>query len=697
LKLDLLSEGVSVSPAARRRLSGETDNRPLTLADYASTSGITIRLGEDVWVNAPIAQHNPNFVAAPRHQLDLLEDRFVLRSDEIETPALPMPVPAYHARQNRWGEPYTAYAHTHADRVRISPVEGCAITCKFCDLPYRFRYRTKNIEGLVDAVRTATTDESLPAYHVLISGGTPRLEDYGYLNEVYEAVAAAFPDLDVDIMMMPNPGLLHVDRLDRAGIKGFAVNLEIYNESAARRIMPAKVRLGLKHYLDFIENAAQRLGPGRVRSLLLVGLEDISDTIKGVTALAGRGCEPVLSPFRPDPATPLRDHQPPSAEFLGEVYQRSLAIVQRYGVKLGPSCIPCMHNTLTFPDGSAEYRTHLPPPPPVERGSASRSSVRASQGPDVKEPDRPRPRHLYSINDLARDEIDHILDRAAKFRASRASWPRLDGVIVGLAFFESSLRTRVGFAAAAARLGATSIDVNALRHSPGMSAPESLADTLRVLSGYCDILVVRHPSDEGFHEALPRSLAPVINAGSGTHHHPTQALIDGFTLRQRFGRIAGLRIGIVGDIANSRAASSLIALLALYPPSEMRLAFPPGCNPPQASLAALSRTPLHSGHILDPVALDILYVAGLPPGRGPQPHSQPLRDAFRVTSSSFSHLAPPPCVMSPLPRIDEIDSAFDASPSACYFDQSDDGLYVRMALLEDVRTRGTVRAAPAQG
>ena len=354
LKLRVMTDGLTVTPEARARLSGGAA-RPLTLADYATTSGISLRLGRDVWVNAPIAEHNPNFVDSPPHMLDVAGEAYVVRTDDFEVDAHPLPVPDYHDRTNRWGEAYTSYAYTHTDRVRISPIEGCSVVCKFCDLPYEYRYRTKRTEGLIDAITTALGDQALPAKHVLVSGGTPRAEDFGYLNDVYARVAEAHRGIPVDVMMMPAPGLLDVDRLATDGINFLSINLEIFNAERAAHVMPAKAKLGRQHVLDFIERAVARFGPGRVRSLLLVGIEPREDTLAGVAALAARGCEPVLSPFRPDPSTPMRGESPPSAELLAETYLRSVDIVERLGAKLGPRCIPCMHNTLTFPDDSGYY------------------------------------------------------------------------------------------------------------------------------------------------------------------------------------------------------------------------------------------------------------------------------------------------------------------------------------------------------
>lgn len=360
LKIELMTHGMSVSAEAREVLAGKEGHRPLTLADYASTSGISMELEGQIWVNAPVSEHNPNFVVDPPYRLEFVDGAYRVRGDDVEVRARPVPVPSYHDQANHWHEPYTSYAITHTDRVRISPVEGCGMVCKFCDLPYEFRYRTKRVEGLVDSVRRAVKDPLLPAQHVLISGGTPKPEDYDYENEVYEAVVTAFPELDVDIMMVPSPGLLDLQHLHRIGIHGLSINLEIYNEERADDVAPLKSRVGRQYYLDFIERAADLFGEGRVRSLLLVGLEPLQDTLRGVEALARRGCDPVLSPFRPDPSTPLRDHPPPDSDFLIEAFERSREITERHNVKLGPRCIPCHHNTLTFPDDSGAYTCSEP-------------------------------------------------------------------------------------------------------------------------------------------------------------------------------------------------------------------------------------------------------------------------------------------------------------------------------------------------
>lgn len=348
-KLGLLAEGLTTTPAALRFIAASNEDRALTPADYASTSGMILCLDGDVWVNAPLVTFNANFVADPPYTLDVGEGGLVVAGKGLRVPARFWLQPLYHGRANAAGEAYNRYVFTHTDRVRVSPVEGCAFTCTFCDLPYEFRYRTKSVEGLLDATRVALHDPIQPASHILISGGTPRPEDYGYVREVYEAVITSFPDVSVDIMMVPLHEVLDVARLAALGLDEVSINLEIWSEEVARRVMPRKHKQGRAHYLDYLREAAAVLGGSRVRSMLMLGLEPLESTLEGVEAIAALGCVPVLSPFRPDPSTPLRSEPVPTAAFLREAYSQARQITSRYGVPLGPPCIPCAHNTLTMP------------------------------------------------------------------------------------------------------------------------------------------------------------------------------------------------------------------------------------------------------------------------------------------------------------------------------------------------------------
>jgi hypothetical protein len=366
LKLLLLAEGIHVERTALDYLREQDTTGTLTPADYASTSGVILRLGEDVWVNAPFVDHNPNFVESPTCVLTLDDGHLVVRGDGVEAAAKFWLPPRYHVEANKWGEPYTSYAFTHTDRVRISPIEGCSMACQFCNLPYDFRYRSKRVEGLLDAVQAAVDDPVQPASHVLISGGTPREGDFDYVRDAYDAVLERFGHLGVDVMMVPMEEVVDVERLVANGVDGLSINVEIYNQDIARRIMRRKWIQGIEQYLSFIERAASVMEPNRCRSMLMVGLEPLEDTLAGVQAIAERGGVPVLSPFRPDPATPLRRRAQPSRDELREAYLRSRDITEGLGVPLGPRCIPCSHNTLSFADtGSGDASHHYGVPATV--------------------------------------------------------------------------------------------------------------------------------------------------------------------------------------------------------------------------------------------------------------------------------------------------------------------------------------------
>lgn len=366
LKFRLLAGGVQVSKRAMRALNELNGDRPLTPADYASTTGLILMLDDDVWVNAPIAEHNPNFVSSPSNVLDRPSDGFEVRGAGLASRARFWFPPAYHGERGPEGAPWNNFIFTHGDRARLAPIQGCAMTCKFCNIPYQDRYATKPLDALSAAVRRALDDPIQPARHLLISGGTPRAVDYKYLSAVYERILTEHRELQIDIMMVPAQGLLDLPRLRDLGLVGLSVNIEIFNGAIARDLMRQKHVMGIDYYLRFLEGAVATMGPGAVRSLLMVGLEPIDDTLEGVKRLVEIGCVPVLSPFRPDPSTPLRGVQPLEAEALEEVFLRSTDLARQFGLSLGPDCPPCTHNTLTLAPRQVDASPyHFPVPATV--------------------------------------------------------------------------------------------------------------------------------------------------------------------------------------------------------------------------------------------------------------------------------------------------------------------------------------------
>ncbi len=360
LKFNILANGIVIDPEAESAWLDQYEG-PLTLGEYASTSGICLKVedgGDGVYINAPFeGEFTKGAEATLRYA-----GRFAIEraGEEFETSIIP--VPAYHGLTYTDGDkvlPYTNLGVTHTDRVRISPVEGCGMVCRFCNIPYELKYRRKPQDELLEVIKLAKDDPQNPARHVLISGGTPKIEDEPWEDDTYEYIASESP-LPVDIMMTPREDPGYLRRLGSAGINQLSVNIEVFSPERARRLIPTKNRrFGPQGYLDYIEKAVDELGVGRVQSLILFGqaIEPIEHTIEGVQALVDRGCIPVLSPFRPDVRTPMEHDSPSTEEEMRIVYERTMEICDNSatGVKPGPRCVPCHHNTVSFSDGGDFY------------------------------------------------------------------------------------------------------------------------------------------------------------------------------------------------------------------------------------------------------------------------------------------------------------------------------------------------------
>ncbi len=362
LKFRLLADGVNVSHTARSAWL-ERYGGPLTLAEYATTSGIALVLPGELYANAPLTVHDDAPV------LHFAHDEFCISYSDCDTPVDVVPVPLFHSEtqiDERDGRayPHTKYGVTHTDRCRVSPITGCAWRCKFCDLPYEFDYEKRHAENLLNVIRVAEHDPLAPARHVLVSGGTPRRGRYGasdeeWIDETYAYLAANSP-LPVDVMMPPRRDMGHPERLASTGVNAVSINMEISDIARARTLAPAKSKLGRDHYLSYLEKAVESFGVGRVQSLIVFGsaIEPLESTLRGVRDLVDRGCIPVLSPFRPSPSTPMRALPGATMQEMIDVYLETLEICDAAanGVKPGPRCVPCHHNTVTLPDDSAFYK-----------------------------------------------------------------------------------------------------------------------------------------------------------------------------------------------------------------------------------------------------------------------------------------------------------------------------------------------------
>ena len=250
LKFELLDRGLTLDSSAVTALSRLYGDRELSPHDYASTSGVILRLDEDVWVNAPIELYNPNFVDGSPYLLLFEDDHFEVRGQGLSSAAAFWPQPTYHGTSNEYG-PLNNLVVTHGDRGRLSPVRSCSMTCTFCNIPYDDPlsvYALKPVDALVAAARTALEDPAQPARHLLISGGTPKPKDIGWMRDLYATVVSSFPGTPVDIMMVPLPGLFDLPELAALGVNELSINIELFGREASRPVMRQKYNQGPVSY-----------------------------------------------------------------------------------------------------------------------------------------------------------------------------------------------------------------------------------------------------------------------------------------------------------------------------------------------------------------------------------------------------------------------------------------------------------------
>lgn len=295
-------------------------------------------------------------------------------------------------------------------------------------------------------------------------------------------------------------------------------------------------------------------------------------------------------------------------------------------------------------------------------------------------------RHIISIRDFERRDLDYLLDRAEDFAAGGYDRNLLAGKIVALLFFEPSTRTRMSFASAMARLGGASISVDSVEAS-SIAKGETLADTIRVVSGYTDAIVLRHPKEGAARLASEFAQVPVINAGDGAGQHPSQTLLDLYTIRKSMD-IDGLEVGILGDLRYGRTAHSLAYALSLYQVTLHTIA-PRGLEFPEGLLHELhdrgTEVKAHSDVKEIIRDLDVLYITRIQKERFPDLGSYyDVASSYRITPETLQGVKDRLILLHPLPRVDEIDPRVDSTPHARYFEQSRNGVPVRMALLSEV-------------
>lgn len=296
-------------------------------------------------------------------------------------------------------------------------------------------------------------------------------------------------------------------------------------------------------------------------------------------------------------------------------------------------------------------------------------------------------RHLIDPLDFSVEEIDSLLHLADRIVANPTAFQNVCAhKKLATLFYEPSTRTRLSFEAAMLNLGGSVLGF-ASADSSSASKGESVADTIRVISGYADIAAMRHPKEGAPLRAARYSRIPVINAGDGGHQHPTQTLTDLMTIRRRKGRLSGLTIGLCGDLKFGRTVHSLIKSLSRYEGMRFILISPEELRVPDYVITEVLEPrgiPYEQVSSLEDAMphLDILYMTRVQRERffNEEDYIR-LKDRFILDQEKMTYAAKDMLVMHPLPRVNEIAVEVDNDPRAVYFEQAQYGVYARMALI----------------
>lgn len=292
-------------------------------------------------------------------------------------------------------------------------------------------------------------------------------------------------------------------------------------------------------------------------------------------------------------------------------------------------------------------------------------------------------RHVISIADLTRHDLETVIATAQQLKRE----PRTDLLkdkVVASCFFEASTRTRLSFETAVQRLGGTVIGFDDGGNTSLAKKGETMADSVRIITSYVDAFVMRHPKDGAARLASENSSVPVINGGDGSNQHPSQTLLDLFTIHETQGKLDGLTLAFVGDLKYGRTVHSLAQALALFNCKFYFIA-PEALAMPDYICEQLDAHGIEYQLVasIEEVVpeLDILYMTRVQKERFDETEFQHLKSKYKLDASMLAGAKPNLKVLHPLPRIDEIATDVDATPHAYYFQQAQNGVFARQALL----------------
>lgn len=296
-------------------------------------------------------------------------------------------------------------------------------------------------------------------------------------------------------------------------------------------------------------------------------------------------------------------------------------------------------------------------------------------------------KHVLSVKQFADKKLlGELFDSAARFQnLSPDKYPKpLRHKTVATIFYEASTRTRLSFETAIQNLGGQLITTENAGEFSSAIKGESLEDTTRVINAFADGMVLRHHEAGAAARAAAVSNIPIINAGDGIGEHPTQALLDVYSIQRAKGKIDGLKIALVGDLLYGRTVHSLIPLLTLYD-IELYLIAPDNLQLPKKYLREIDKYTVTDNwqDVIDKV--DVLYMTRIQKERfKSQKEYLALKDSFILTPKDVKRMKQDAIILHPLPRVNEIDPAIDTDPRAQYFEQVRNGLFLRMSLLDNI-------------
>lgn len=292
-------------------------------------------------------------------------------------------------------------------------------------------------------------------------------------------------------------------------------------------------------------------------------------------------------------------------------------------------------------------------------------------------------RDIISINDFSKEELLHML-RVVRQMEQNPKGNTLKGRILAALFFESSTRTRLSFISAMKQLSGEVIGFSTTG-TTSIQKGESLWDTIKMIERYADVIVIRHPLEGSARLAAEAASIPVINGGDGSNQHPTQTILDMYTIQKTKGRLDGLHIGFVGDLKYGRTVHSLVIALSHFNPVFYFIA-PDALQIPESYLDELFQKKVKYYKTSDLARFsrefDVLYVTRIQKERFPDPlEYEKFRGMYRIDEAFLQHVKKELKILHPLPRVDEIDKNIDRTEHAAYFEQAANGIPVRKALL----------------